>query len=235
MAKVDRITISLGLVALFLILMGTGSGKPLLQPEPPEGAIDPGLAPGPDYGLGPSPEGRMMHREGMPPFGVPVEMIVGAGGFALQDNDNESHLLRLSIVRLSPLEPGRIRDLLVSNKSIEEIRKAIKAEEGEALYRGSMRLDDIVYPLNDIEIQPSGNNVTLIDADVAMPGSDPEKQADAVGHLAITVTVSSSKGGRIGEGQLDMSSKDHIGSYKVLLKAAGHSRLFKDSNAGGHR
>jgi hypothetical protein len=239
MAKVDRITISLGLVALFLVLIGISFGKPLLPPEPPEGAIEPELsfasacAYDPDSRLGPSPEGRMMHREGMPPFGVPVEMILGGGGLALRDNDNESHLFRLSIVRLSPLEPGRVRDLLVSNKSIEEIRKAIKAEEGEALYRGSMRLDDIIYPLIDIEIRPSENNVTLVDADVTAPGSDPEKQTDVVGHFAIT--VSATDGVRIGDGQLDMSSKEDSGSYKILLKVAGNSMLFEESKADGHR
>jgi len=203
------------LLVLSAILTGISSAQLL---PPPEGAMEPNLALDP----GPS-EGRMMDGDGMPPMGVPVEMVVGGGGFALQDN--ETHLLRLSVVRLSPLDPGRIRDLLVSNKSVEEIREAIKAEEGQALYRGSMKLDDVVYPMDNIGVRPSGDNVTTVDANIAMPGSDPENQTSVVGHLS--VTVSTSKGGRIGEGKLDMNSAEHKGSYQVLLDMERHAVLFK--------
>ncbi len=211
MAKFKKITTCLCLLVLLAILTGISSAQ--LMP-PPEGAMEPDLA------LEPEPsEERMMHGDGMPPMGVPVEMVVGGGGFALQDN--ETHLLRLSVVRLSPLDPGRIRDLLVSNKSIEEIREAIKAEEGQALYRGSMKLDDIDYPMTNIGVRPLGDNVTIVDSDIAMPGSDPENQTSVVGHLS--VTVSTSMGGRIGEGNLDMNSAEHKGSYQVLLDMERHA------------
>ncbi|HSD58855.1 MAG TPA: hypothetical protein VLB04_11805 [Methanotrichaceae archaeon] len=202
-------------MVLSAVLTGISSAQ--LMPSP-DGAMEPDLA------IEPEPsEGRMMHGEEMPPMGVPVEMVVGGGGFAFQDN--ETHLLRLSVVRLSPLDPGRIRDLLVSNKSIEEIREAVKAEEGQALYRGSMKLDDVVYPMTNIDVRPSGDNATTVDADIAMPGSDPENQTSVVGHLS--VTVSASKGGRIGEGKLDMNSAEHEGSYQVLLDMERHAMLFK--------
>ncbi|MDM7912146.1 MAG: hypothetical protein QUS09_03530, partial [Methanotrichaceae archaeon] len=142
-----------------------------------------------------------------------------------QLQDNETHLLRLSVVRLSPLDPERIRDLLVSNKSIEDIREAVKAEEGQPLYRGSMKLDDVVYSMTNIDVRPSGNNTTTVDADIAMPGSDPENQTSVVGHLS--VTVSTSKGGRIGEGKLDMNSMEHEGSYQVLLDMERHAVISK--------
>jgi hypothetical protein len=213
MAKIEKVTICLGLGGLFAILMGISSAQPLSQSEGPMG---PDLAL--DHGC---PEG-CMHKEGILPMGVPVEVIVGGGGFALQDN--ETHLFRLSVVRLSPLEPGRIRDFLVSNKSIEEIKEAIKAEEGEALYRGSMRLDDTVYPLANIDVNPSENGVTIIDADIALPGSDPANQTSVAGHLA--VKVSASKTGSFGEGQLDMNSTEHRGNYQVLLDMAGHATPF---------
>jgi hypothetical protein len=215
MMKFRKITAFLCLLVLSAILTGISSAQ--LMPLP-DGAMEPDLA------LEPKPsEGRIMHGEGVPPMGVPVEMIVGGGGFALQNN--ETHLLRLSVVRLSPLDPGRIRDLLISNKSVEEIREAIKAEEGQALYRGSMKLDDIVYPMANIDVRQSGDNITTVYADIAMPGSDPENQTSVVGHLS--VTVSASKGGRIGEGQLDMNSTEHKGSYQVLLDMERHAVLFK--------
>lgn len=213
--KSKKITALLCLLVLSAVLTGISFAQ--LMP-PPEDAMEPDLAPESELS-----EGRMMHGEGMPPMGVPVEVVAGGGGFALQDN--ETHLLRLSVVRLSPLGPGRIRDLLVSNKSIEEIREAIKAEEGRALYRGSMKLDDIVYPMTNIGVSQSGDNITTVDADIAMPGSDPENQTSVVGHLF--VTVSTSKGGRIGEGKLDMNSAEHEGSYQVLLDMERHAILFK--------
>lgn len=216
MAKFEKITICLGLVALLVVLMGISYAQPT---PPPEGPMEPDLAL--DHGCF---EGRMIHSEGMPPMGVPVEMIVGGGGFALQDS--ETHLLRLSIVRLSPLEPERIRDLLVSNKSVEEIRKVIKAEEGQPLYRGSMRMDDINYPLTDIDVRPLGDNATIVDANIAPPDSDPVNQTRIVGHLNMTVSIS--KGGRIGEGQLVVNCTEHSGSYQVLLDMARHAMLFRE-------
>lgn len=222
MAKVGKITICLGLVALLAILMGMSSAQ--LMPQP-EGPMKPDLA----FDSG-RHEVWVLHEVGMPFMGVPVEMVVGGGGFALQGS--ETHLLRLNVERLSPLEPGQIRRLLVSNKSIEEIRDAIKAEEGEegqALYRGSMRLDDLGYPLTNIDIHPLNDTATFVDADVALPGSNPANQIDKatkmVGHLNMTVFVS--KGGRIGEGELEMNSTEHKGSYHILLDMANRAMHFK--------
>ncbi len=212
----ERATICLGLTALFMVLMGISSAQPIPQQE---GPMEPDLAS--DHGCSLK---LIQHGEGMPPMGVPVEMIVGGGGFALKGN--ETHLLKLSIVRLSPLEPGRVRDLLVSNKSVEEIREAIKAEEGQPLYRGSMRMDDIGYPLTDINVRPLDDNATTVDANVASPGSDSMNQTSIVGRLNLTVSVS--KGGKIGEGQLEIDCAEHKGRYQVLLDVGGHEMHFKE-------
>lgn len=218
MAKVENVIICLGLAALLVVMMGASSA----QPTPPEGPMDPDLALDRRWS-----DGRMMHEDGGPLMGVPVEMIAGGGGFALQNN--ETHLLRLSVVRLSPLEPGRIRDLLVSNKSVEEIREVIKAEEGQPLYRGSMRMDDISYPLTDIDVRPLEGNATIVDANIASPGSDPVNQTSIVGRLNMTVSIS--KGGRIGEGLIEMNSTEHKGSYQAMLDMTGHTVLFEDENS----
>jgi hypothetical protein len=179
--------------------------------------MEPGMAMDPEWS-----EGRM-HRVGTPFMGVPVEMIVGGGGFALQGN--ETHLLKLNVERMSPLEPGQIRSLLVSNKSIEEIREAIKAEEGRGLYRGSMRLDGTGYSLTDIEVHPLNDTTTIVDADIALPESNPENRTGIIGHLDMAVSLS--KGGRIGEGKLEMNSTEHKGSYHILLGMADHEVHFR--------
>ncbi|NPV63812.1 MAG: hypothetical protein HPY61_14510 [Methanotrichaceae archaeon] len=158
-------------------------------------------------------KGRMMSNDAPSPMGVPVEMIARGNGFAFQDG--QSHLFRVNIVRLSPLDPTQVIDLLVSNKSIDEIREAIQAREKEMVYRGSMRLDGIVYPLTDVAIDFPDKNTTLVKAKVAAPNSFHAPSTDFAGRL--NLTISSVDGGKIGEGSLDIESAPHSGSYQLLL------------------
>ena len=95
------------------------------------------------------------------PTGVPVDVVYSGQGFALRGN--ESHILRLKVENILPLEPRQIRGLLASNKSLEEIRNDIQAIEGEETYRGSVILDHSIYPL--IEIATTGkDNTTSMNA-----------------------------------------------------------------------
>jgi len=51
------------------------------------------------------PEGMMFHQmEGLP-MGVPIEVLQSGRGFALKDN--ESHVLRLNVETLRPMDPRR--------------------------------------------------------------------------------------------------------------------------------
>jgi hypothetical protein len=158
-------------------------------------------------------KGRMISDDAPPPMGVPVEMIAKGNGFAFQDT--QSHLFKVNIVRLSPLDPTQVIDLLVSNKSIDEIREAIQARENEMVYRGSMRLDSVVYPLTDVAIDFPDDNTTLVKAKVAAPNSFHATSTDIVGRL--NLTIASVDGGEIGEGSLDIESTSHRGSYQLLL------------------
>jgi hypothetical protein len=94
------------------------------------------------------PGGDVLGTEMMPPqnagfpMGVPMEVLFSGHGFVMRGN--ESHILRLKVETIMPLEPDQIRGLLASNKSLEEIRNDIRAKEsdtGEKTYRGSMILD----------------------------------------------------------------------------------------------
>ena len=91
----------------------------------------------------PMAAGWSMAQRHAPPEGVPIEVIYSGRGFALRDN--QSHVLRLNIESILPLEPMQVRDLLASNKSLEEIREEIRSREGEAIIRGGLRLDKIIY------------------------------------------------------------------------------------------
>ena len=157
--------------------------------------------------------GMMMNQNAGLPMGVPVDVVYSGHGFALRGN--ESHILRLKVEDILPLEPRQIRGLLASNKSLEEIRDDIQAKEGEKTYRGSVILDHSTYPL--VEIGTTGNdNTTSIEADLADLGLLSAGNENAT-LGSIYVSVSPSDGGMIGRGELNLSSGPQAGNYSVLL------------------
>jgi hypothetical protein len=158
--------------------------------------------------------GMMQNQNAGLPMGVPVDVVYSGHGFALRGN--ESHILRLKVEDILPLEPGQIRGLLASNKSLEEIRDDIQAKEGEVTYRGSVILDHSIYPLIEIVAIPASNNTTSIRADLA----DLDLLSAGNGNAAlgnISVTVSPSDGGMIGRGELNLGPGPQAGNYSVLL------------------
>lgn len=158
--------------------------------------------------------GMMKSQDAGLPMGVPVDMVYSGHGFALRGN--ESHILRLKVEAILPLEPGQIRGLLALNKTLEEIRDDIRAKEGPKTYRGSAMLDCSIYPLIEIESNSSGDNVTTIKADLA--DLDLMSAANGTASLgSIAVTVSPSDGGMIGRGELDLIRGPQAGKYSVLL------------------
>jgi hypothetical protein len=148
------------------------------------------------------------------PMGVPVEVLFSGHGFALVDN--ESHILRLKVESIMPLEPGQIQGLLASNKSLEEIRDDIRAKEGEKTNRGSVIFDRSIYPLINIVISPSGNNSTVLKADLADPG--PLSTANDTQILgSISMIISPSDGSMIGKGELRIEQGLPAASYSLLI------------------
>ncbi len=158
--------------------------------------------------------GMMPNQNAGLPMGVPVDVVYSGHGFALRAN--ESHILRLKVEDILPLEPGQIRGLLASNKSLEEIRDDIQAIEGEETYRGSVILDHSIYPLIEIVAIPASNNTTTIKADLA----DLDLLSAGNGNATlgnISVRVSPSDGGMICRGELNLDLGPHAGNYSVLL------------------
>jgi hypothetical protein len=167
-------------------------------------------------GISPAEPNEMMspQNEGFP-MGVPVEVLYSGHGFALLGN--ESHLLRLKVEAIMPLQPGQIRGLLASNKSLEEIRDDIRAKEGEKTNRGSMILDRSIYPLINIVVSSaSGNNSTALKADLADLG--PRSTANDTAILGnISVIIAPSDGGMIGNGELRIEHGPLEARYSLLL------------------
>jgi hypothetical protein len=147
------------------------------------------------------------------PMGVPVEVLFSGHGFAILGND--SHILRLKVEAIMPLEPGQIKGLLASNKSLEEIRDDIRAKEGEKTNRGSMILDRSIYPLINIAVA-SGNNATALKADLAdLSQPSPANDTAILGN--ISMIISPSDGGMIGKGELCIEQGPLAATYSLLI------------------
>ena len=163
------------------------------------------------------------------PMGVPIEVLQSGHGFALLGN--ESHVMRLNVEALCPLEPMQIRNLMASNKSLDEIRDDIRTKRCNTAYRGSLMLDRSIYPLVNISISPSGNNTTTIRADVL--ASNPElAREELVSAGRITLVISPSDGGIVGRGQLELNRTKNAGKYTALLDMHPPMHEHEKNNAG---
>jgi hypothetical protein len=159
-------------------------------------------------------EGPMHHQMAGFPIRGPIDILHSGCGFALKDN--ESLAMRMNVEVLLLIEPGQIRMQLASNKSLEEIRNNIQAKDGAVTYRGNLMLDGRVYSLVNIEIYPVGNDSTSIRADVA--DTDTASDGNEMTNIGrISVVVSPTGDGQVGNGELEINSVRQKGKYVVLL------------------
>jgi hypothetical protein len=169
-------------------------------------------------------------EEGYPDMGVPIELLHSGRGFAIKDN--ESWVFRLNIERMRPIEPMHIMLLLASNRSLEEIRDEIRAKDGGATYRGSMKLHRTIYPLVNINVATLADNAT-VDADVAAPAfnSFNDSEASIAGHINLNIALF--EGGLTGKGELTMNSGPDVGGYQILLEMMPPAREMRMRGACG--
>lgn len=170
-----------------------------------------GMAGHPDGG------GPMCQPEDGKFSGVPIDIVQSGHGFALLGN--ESHLLRLNVESLCPLEPVQVWDMLATNKSLDEIRSDIQTKKCVTAYRGGLMLDREVFALINIVISPSIDNSTTLNADVS---ESRNHSAESEGNDAATLgrlslKISPSDGGIVGKGDLELNGSKKAGKYSVLL------------------
>jgi hypothetical protein len=208
MMDICRRILCMGLASLLFIGL---SGMSLAEPNENQNMDEP------REGMGLHDAEMMPPQNAGFPMGVPMEVLINGHGFVMRGN--ESHILRLKVETIMPLEPDQIRGLLASNKSLEEIRNDIRAKEsdtGEKTYRGSMILDRSIYPLINITVSASGNNSTALKADLADLG--PLSSANDTAILgSITVIITPSDGGLIGNGELQIWRGQLAARYSLLL------------------
>ena len=199
---------------LAVLLMAGICGTALAQPDGEHDGIEPAGDMIPACKMGMPCEMMPPQNEGFP-MGVPLEVLFSGHGQALKDN--ESHKLRLKIETIMPMQPRQIRDLLSSNKSLEEIRGDIRSkgeDGGQKAFRGSMILDRSMYPLINIAIIPDNGNSTIT-ADLADIAQTPSDESTALG--SISLEVSPSGGKMIGEGELTVQEDGKQEIYSLIL------------------
>jgi hypothetical protein len=135
-------------------------------------------------------------------------------GFALKGD--QSYVLRVSIESVRPVGPVNVRKLLASNMTLDEVRKEILVEEGNATFRGHLRLGECTYLLTNVEVKPLKGNITL-SSDLMEPlrNTAVDNSTETVGR--ITVNTTSYEGELKGQGKLIITGGQLIGSYQVLL------------------
>ena len=201
---------------LAISLMAGICGMALAQPDGEPNGIEPARGFAPLCRMGMNLQCEMMppQNEGFP-MGVPLEVLFSGHGQALKDN--ESHKLRLKIETIMPMQPRQIRDLLSSNKSLEEIRGDIRSkgeDGGQKAFRGSMILDRSMYPLINIAIIPDNGNSTIT-ADLADIAQTPSDEPTALGSISLEVSPSGDK--MIGEGELTVQEDGKQEIYSLIL------------------
>jgi hypothetical protein len=207
MTSINKILLAVGLAVLLLTLAKVGSAQ--IQGAEKDLIGESTIEQGPE-------SGGMRNRAEEMEAGVTVEVILSGQGFALQKN--QTHLLRINIEHLIPLEPISIRNMLAANKSLTEIREAIIAEPVEATYRGFMRLDNTIYRLEDIQIAPTQDEDNFVlDANVALPDHESAdyNRSKTAGHLQ--AVIATSEEGIIGQGELVLYNTISAGPYSLLL------------------
>ena len=198
--NVARTIILLGLAILLLQPIGTCSSVPLQDSMLP---------------LDPMQEDIGVDAQGAPFNDEPVEVLHSGSGAAIMDNG--SHPFWLSVVSVKTIEPKKMRKMLTSNQSLDEIREALGATEGESRFDGAIKLDESIYSLGGIKMLQYDENSSALDAYVIEPGisHDAGSETTIVGQLALNIIGSGAD--LSAEGELLLYRGPQAASYRIFL------------------
>ena len=152
------------------------------------------------------------------PSRVPIALFHQGTGFALDEMSGEFHLLRVQIVQVRTMQPAEVRELLESDKTVEEIKAELMAQESEQLYKGYLRIDNHNYYLENISVNATATEgERTISATVMYPAVELQTDETLTMVGKLMVTTQDCEGGRIGEGSLTLHHGSYEGTYRTLL------------------
>lgn len=200
---IDIMRTALLLCLAILLLQSTG---PCLSQTLMESVLP--LAPIPEVIGTDAPESQL--------DGEPVEVLHSGSGAALLDND--SHPFWLSVVSARTIEPNNMRNMLTSNRSLDEIRAALGETKDRNRFDGAIKLDDSIYPLAGIKMRQTKENSSTLDADVIEPGVSSQNtgyESAIIGRLALNIIGSGAD--LLAEGELSLDRGPQAASYRIFL------------------
>ena len=135
-------------------------------------------------------------------------------GIALKDD--ESHTLSVRVQKLIHIDSMCLKRLLMnSNRTLEELRVAIKEQNEEIVYSGDLKFDEASFKLLNIDVLQLQHNL-ILDADVADPQFIcADNTMLIVGHLSFSYLKTNSP--KANTGELTMKGRGYAGTYQVLL------------------
>jgi len=135
-------------------------------------------------------------------------------GIALKDD--ESYTLSVRVQKLIHIDSMCFRRLLMnSNRTLEELREAIKEQNEEIVYSGDLKLDEASFKLLNINVLQLQHNL-ILDADVADPQFIyADNTMSIAGHLSFVVPED--EFAEANTGDLTMKGRGYTGTYQVLL------------------
>ncbi len=140
-------------------------------------------------------------------------------GIALKDD--ESYTLSVRVQKLKHIDSMGFRRLLMSsNRTLEELRVAIKEQNEEIVYSGDLKFDEASFKLLNIDVLQLQHNL-ILDADVADPQFIcADNTMLIVGHLSFA--ISENKFAESNAGELTimkgiMKGREYAGTYQVLF------------------
>jgi len=166
---------------------------------------------------------RSLDKNGGDPNKPLIDLIFMGQGFAL--NGNESHALFVSIQKIRHIDPMKIRGLMNTNKSLEELKEAINEQKAEIIYGGEIKLSEKSYRLANVSVT---RLQTCLSIEGDLMSSHEAKSSGIFKEVKgqIVLMVPESKISDTCRGELTINADGFIGTYQVLLKTR---QTFDDS------
>ena len=150
-------------------------------------------------------------------------------GFAMSGSqDDQYHILKMSIASLVIFDSAKIDSLISDNKTLGQIKsdmkKEIYSEMDAAPANGSLKLGNSFYMLSNIKSRTVSSDNSTVDADIVGPATNNGNSNASLAAGHITLAIARHEGSTIGKGKLTMNGGNYRGEYDALVKIESERR-----------
>ncbi len=150
-------------------------------------------------------------------------------GFAMSGSqNNQYHILKMSIASLVIFDSAKIDSLISDNKTLGQIKSDIRtemySEMDAAPANGSLKLGNSFYMLSNVKSKTRGSDNSTVDADLVGPVTNGGNSNASLVAGHISIAIANHEGSTIGKGKLTMNSGNYSGEYDALIKIESERR-----------